>query len=52
MVEFIAYAEWILKNIFGVGGSDTRLEGIGKHLKRWKGEGIETENIRNIKELQ
>ena len=37
--------EWIQKNVFDVGGSSTGSEGIGKHLKRQKGEGIETENI-------
>ena len=26
-------------------GSNTGLEGIGKYLKKWKGEGIETKNI-------
>ena len=34
-----------------IGGSNTSSEGIGEHLKRWKGEDIETENICNVKEL-
>ena len=45
MVESIAHVEWIWRNVFDVGGSSTDSEGIGKHLKRRKGEGIETENM-------
>ena len=56
MMESIARVEWIRRSVFDVGGSITSSEGIGKRLKRWKGEGIETENICyvrcNIKELQ
>ena len=48
MVESIARVEWIQRNIFNVGGSSTGSERIGKHLKRQKGEGVETENICNI----
>ena len=52
MVESIAYVEWIQRNIIDVKGSSTGSEGIEKHLKRWKGEGIETENICNVEGLQ
>ena len=52
MVVSIACVEWILRNIFDVGGSNTGLEGIGKHLKRQKEEGVETENICDVDELQ
>ena len=52
MVESIAYVEWIQRNIFDVGRSNTGLEGIGKHLKRQKKEGIETKNTCDIDELQ
>ena len=52
MVESIACVEWIQRNIFDVGRSNTGLEGIGKHLKRQKEEGIETENTCDIDELQ
>ena len=52
----IACIEWIRRNIFDVGESNIGTEGIGKHLKRQKGEGIETENVYDvrydIKELQ
>ena len=48
MVESIAHVEWIGRNVFNVGGSSTGSEGIGKHLKRQKGEGIETENVCNV----
>ena len=52
MVESIACVEWILRNIFDVGRSNTGLEGKGKHLKRQKEEGVETENKCDIDELQ
>ena len=45
MVESIAHVEWIQRKVFDVEGSNTGLEGIGKYLKKWKGEGIETKNI-------
>ena len=48
MVESIARVEWIQRNIFNLGGSSTGSEGIHKHLKRQKGEGVETENICNV----
>ena len=52
----IARVEWIRRNISNVGGSNAGTEGIGKHLQRRKAEGIETENICdvrcNVKELQ
>ena len=48
MMESIARVEWIQRNIFEVGESSTGLEGIGKYLKRWKGEDVETENICDI----
>ena len=51
MVGSIACVEWTPRNIFDVGGSNTSLEGIGKHPKRQK-EGIETENTYDIDELQ
>ena len=44
MVESIARVEWIRRNVFDVGGSSTDSERIGKHLKRRRGEGVETEN--------
>ena len=44
MVEPIVRIEWIWKNVFNVGGNDTGSEGIGKHLKRQEGEGIELGN--------
>ena len=48
-----ACAEWIWRNVFDVGGSNTNSERIGKYLKRWKGEEIETENILcDVEELQ
>ena len=37
--------EWMLRNVVDVEGSNTGLEEIGKHLKRQKGEGVETVNI-------
>ena len=52
MVESIAHVEYMQRNIFDIGGSSTGSEGIAKHLKRRKGEGIETENICDIGELQ
>ena len=52
MMESIACVEWIWRNVFNGEGSNTGLEGIGKHLKRQKGEGVETENICNVEELQ
>ena len=42
MVESIAHVEWIRRNVFDIGGNSTGSEGIGKHLKRQKGEGVET----------
>ena len=48
MMESIALVKWIRRNVFEVGGSSTGSEGIGKYLKRWKGEGIETENICDV----
>ena len=39
MVESIARVEWIRINVFDIGGSSTRSEGPGKHLKRRKREG-------------
>ena len=50
MVESIARIAWIQRNDFDVGESSTGSE--EKHLKRWKGEGIDTENICDVKELQ
>ena len=51
----IAHVEWIRRHVFNVGGSNTGAKGIGKHLKRQKGEGVETENVCdmrcNVKEL-
>ena len=52
MVESITHVEWIQGNIFDVGGSNMGSEGIGKHLKRQKGEGVETKSICDVKELQ
>ena len=52
MVESIGHVEWIQKNVFDVGESSTGSEGIGKHLKRQKGEGIETKNVCDGEELQ
>ena len=34
----IACVEWIQRNVFDIGGSDTGSAEIGKHLKRQKGE--------------
>ena len=52
MVESIACVEWIRKNVFDIAGSSEGSEGIGKHLKRWRGEGVETDNICDVKGLQ
>ena len=52
MVESIARVEWIRRNVFDVGGSNTGSERIGKHLKRQRGEGIEIENVCDIEGLQ
>ena len=46
MAESIARVEWIWRNVFDVGGSSTGSERIGKHLKRRRGEGVETKNVR------
>ena len=51
-MESIAQVEWIRRNIFNIGGSSTGSEGIGKHLKRQKGKGVETKNICDVEELQ
>ena len=48
MVVSIARVEWIWGNVFDIGGSTTGSERIGKHLKRQKGEGIETKNVYNV----
>ena len=47
MVESIAHVEWIRRNLFDVEGSSTGSERIGKHLKRQRGEGVETENVQH-----
>ena len=47
MVESIVRIEWIRRNIFDVGGNGIGSERIGKHLKRRRGEGVETENVRH-----
>ena len=52
MVESIARVEWIGRNIFDIGGSSTGSERIGKHLKRQRGEGVETENVWDVEGLQ
>ena len=52
MVESTARVEWIWRNVFDVGGSSTGSERIGKHLKRWRVEGVETENVCDIEGLQ
>ena len=52
MVESIAGVEWIWRKVFDVGGSSTGSEWIGKHLKRRRVEGVETENVCDIKGLQ
>ena len=52
MVESIARVEWIWRNIFDVGESSTGSERIGKHLKRRRVEGVETENVCDIEGLQ
>ena len=46
MVESIARVEWIWRNVFDIGGSRAGSERIGKHLKRQRGEGVETKNVR------
>ena len=45
----IARVEWIQRNVFDVGGSNTSIEGIGKHLKRRKGEDVETKNVCDVR---
>ena len=45
MVESIVCVGWIWRNVDDVGESSTGSEGIGKRLKRRKGEGVETESI-------
>ena len=52
MLESIARVEWIRRDVFDVGGSGTGAEGIGKHLRRRKGEGAETDNICDAQGLQ
>ena len=52
MLGSTACVEWIQRNVFDIGESSTGSEGIGKHLKRQKGEDIETENICNVQGLQ
>ena len=52
MVKSIAHVEWIQQHIFDIEGSSTGSEGIGKHLKRQEGEGIETKNICDVEGLQ
>ena len=52
MAESIACAKWIQKNVFYVGGSNTGSERIRKYLKGWKEEGVETENVCDVKGLQ
>ena len=49
MVESIACNEWIRRNVFDIGGRSTGSEGVGKYLKRRKGEGVETENMQSQK---
>ena len=39
------HVEWMLRNVVDVERSNTGLEEMGKHLKRRKGEGVETRNI-------
>ena len=54
MVESIVCVGWVWRNVDDVGGSSTGSEGIGKHLKRRKVEGVITgeqsilERTRNI----
>ena len=48
MAESIARVEWMQRNVFDVGGSSTDSERIGKHLKRRRGEGVETENAGDV----
>ena len=52
MVESIACVEWIWWNVFNVAGSDTGAERTGKHLKRQRGEGVETNNVCDVEGLQ
>ena len=47
MVESIPCNEWIRRNVFDIGGRSTGSEGVGKYLKRHKGEGVETENMQS-----
>ena len=51
-VESIARIEWIRRNVFDIGGSSTGSERKGKHLKRQRGEGIETKNVCDVEGLQ
>ena len=48
----IAHIEWIQRNVFDTRGSSTGSEGIEKHLKKQKGEGVQTENICSVEGLQ
>ena len=52
MLDSTARVEWLRRNVFDIGESSTGSEGIGKHLKRQKGEDIETENICDGQGLQ
>ena len=52
MVESTTHAEWIRRNVFDVAGCNIGLESIGKHLKRRRGECIETENVCDTEGLQ
>ena len=52
MVESTARVEWKWRNVFNVGGSSTGSERIGKHLKRRRAEGVETENVCDVEGLQ
>ena len=52
MVESTTHVKWIRRNVFDVAGSNIDLESIGKHLKRRRGEGIETENVCDVEGLQ
>ena len=45
MVESIVCVGWVWRNVDDVGRNSTGSEGIGKHLKRRKGEGVETKSI-------
>ena len=48
MVESIVQVEQTQRNVFNIGGSNTGSEVKTIHLKRWKGEGVETENISDV----